>query len=65
MPYLADQFVLPGDLISLKSVLSFPVNLSNFMSLHPFMISYCIRNLFAVSWHACMSEQSVVGRCSN
>lgn len=34
------------------------------MSLHPFMVPYFMRNLFAVSWHACLSGQSVVGGCS-
>lgn len=42
MPYIADQFVLRGDLIFLGSVLSFPVDLSSFISLHLFMISYDI-----------------------
>lgn len=57
MLYVADQLVLLGDLISLRSVLSFFAELNSLMSLHPLMIPFYKRNLFAAAWHACMLKE--------
>lgn len=52
-------------LISLVSVQSFPVDLSSFVSLPPFMVPYFIITFFSVSWHAWMLGQRIVGGRSN